>query len=683
MPPSTKTKVKKPSAPAPAVKAGAGASGELTPIERVRRARQQGLLPVARQLLDGLLKQSPNDPVLLRELVMLYIASEDDERAHDLLLTITQKNAKDHWAWLMLARCNAKLGKSAAEEKALDQAVAIKPEEPALRRLFELKRDTGDMKAALDIVRQLRAIRDTKELEIAEAKLLARTGDPDASLKQAQAMMDRNPPVEGAAEQWAAILLAERHQPELVVAEMQKRINAGRKEAIFYSILSRAYGRMDRTKEATQALKQALEISPDHHQWWYDLAVQQRQMGEIDESQVSFERALELNPLEPTTLRVYGAEAKFNQEDIHFKRINQALAALDTLPKQKQIELHYAAAKAYEDIGELDTAFAHYLHGGRKQTEVSPYKHAGSEGLLRTMRLGMKPAVYERIKEPGDPSNKPVFVLGMPRSGTSLTEQIIASHPQAYGAGELKLLHRVLDGISVNGNRIQTNNDPGVITTYIPGVDLSQCATMSFKARGELYAKAISVLAGLGGKPEALRVVDKMPGNYFWTGLIPFVLPGAKIIHTRRHPMDTCLSNYRIFFPDGMPWSYDLRNLGKCYRLYDEHMKHWESNLPDGMMLSIRYEETVADLELMAKRIIDHIDLPWDENCLKFYETERPVKTASLGQVRRPIYNSSVGRWRKYEKYLKPLLDEIGPLVEEYEAELEAASKESKQEALA
>jgi hypothetical protein len=170
-------------------------------------------------------------------------------------------------------------------------------------------------------------------------------------------------------------------------------------------------------------------------------------------------------------------------------------------------------------------------------------------------------------------------------------------------------------------------------------------------------------------------VVDKMPGNYFWTGMIPFVLPGARIVHTRRHPMDCCLSNYRIFFPDGMPWSYDLRNLGKCYRAYHEHMQHWENNLPPGMLLSVVYEEVVADLDTMARKVIDHIGLPWDDACLRFYETDRPVKTASLSQVRQPIYNSSVGRWRKYEKYLKPLLAEIGPIVEAYEAELESLAQ--------
>jgi hypothetical protein len=204
-------------------------------------------------------------------------------------------------------------------------------------------------------------------------------------------------------------------------------------------------------------------------------------------------------------------------------------------------------------------------------------------------------------------------------------------------------------------------------------VDLT-CKTLSLRERGERYVQAIEALAKAAGR-DAKRIVDKMPGNYYWTGVIPFIMPNARIIHTRRHPVDTCLSIYRIFFPDGMPWSYDQNNLGKVYRAYHEHMAHWEKTLPEGVMLSVRYEDVVADIETMARKIIAHIGLEWNEACLKFYETERPVKTASLGQVRQPIYNTSVGRWRKYEPYLKPLIAELGPLVREYEEELAAPAR--------
>ena len=292
-------------------------------------------------------------------------------------------------------------------------------------------------------------------------------------------------------------------------------------------------------------------------------------------------------------------------------------------------------------------------------------------GVLKMTRDRVGQKTYENFSQPRCESDKPLFVLGMPRSGTTLSEQVIGTHPDAFGAGELKLLHRVLDGISINNRVIETKNDQGNMPTFIPGVAIPNCRSSGFKERGELYVKAIEALANAGGKPHAKRIIDKMPGNYFWTGVIPFILPKAKIIHTQRHPLDNCLSNYRIFFPDGMPWSYDLRNLGKVYRAYFEHMAFWEKSLPEGVMLTVNYEVMVADFENQAKKIIQHVGLEWNPVCLQFYENERHVKTASLNQVRKPIYNTSVGRWKKYESYLKPLINELGPLIEEYEVMIE------------
>jgi tetratricopeptide (TPR) repeat protein len=654
----------------------AGIEGVVDPeiLTRARDARGKGLFPIAKQLLEQQLRITPHSKEVRRELATTLIAAEDFERAVSLLQQDVAADRADHFTFFTLALCHCRQGNAYRELEMLTKALALRFEELSARRMFELQRDANDLEGALATVRALRKLRDTDELQTAEIRLLSRIGREDESVVMSTQLLDRQPLLSGAVEHWASHWLGDKNDPQTVARELEARLQAGREEPLFLALLSRAYHRMDQMDKSVASLKRAVELDPSHQKWWYDLAVQQRQVGDISGSQVSLKRANDLDPLDPVILRIYGAEHRFTYGDPQFKRINQALALTDSLPKPRQIELHYAAAKAYEDVGELDTAFEHYHQGGRKQTELSPYREASASGLMRTLRLGMRPSTYEAIKDPGDLSHKPVFVLGMPRSGTTLAEQIISSHPKAFGAGELKLLHRVVDGINVNGTRIHTPTDPGLISTFIPGVDLN-CTKLGFGERGERYVQAITAIAAAAGRKDVLRVVDKMPGNYFWTGLIPFVLPNAKIVHTRRHPADTCLSNYRIFFPDGMPWSYDLRNLGKCYRAYHEHMQYWESNLPPGVLLSVRYEEVVADLERMARRIIDHIGLDWDEACLQFYKTERSVKTASLGQVRQPIYTTSVGRWRKYEKYLKPLIDEIGPLMQAYEDELEEASR--------
>lgn len=640
-------------------------------LARSEQARKRGLFPASRQQLDRLHQQYPQHPVVRREQILLHLAAEEHAQAEALLVQESARVPEDRWVWSSLAACRRHQGNGPGEAQALQRVLALRAEETPARRLFELLRDAGDMRGAMDVVVMLRDLRDTPELQVAHVRLLAHLQQSDEALALAESLVQADPPVAGIAEQWAQLVMARPGGPEQVVERCQALATAAPLSAALLVAWSRALHRLERDPEAIARLQQALALEPGHAPWWYDLAVLQRQVGQVAESQLSFERAMAIDPLNPTTLRVHGVEHRHHYGEEPMRRIHRALAGMEDYPLERQVELHYAAAKAYEDVGETEAAFDHYRVAGRKQAKVSPYRHSAAISLLRTLRQGMRPETYERFAEERCDSALPVFVLGMPRSGTTLTEQIIASHPQAHGAGELKLLHRVLDGIAINGTRIQTSADGGVIPTYIPGLDL-ECTTLGFKARGERLVEGMRRLAAAAGRPDALRVVDKMPGNYFWAGMVPLILPNARIIHTRRHPMDCALSNYRIFFPDGMPWSYDLRNLGKCYRAYHEHMQHWESNLPPGMLLSVRYEETVADFEHQARRIVAHTGLPWDDACLRFYETERSVKTASLTQVRQPIYTRSVGKWRQYEAHLQPLLNEIRPLVEAYEAELHA-----------
>ena len=465
--------------------------------------------------------------------------------------------------------------------------------------------------------------------------------------------------------------LGNKNNPEGLLEKIQPIYDSGYEDPHLFIAMGRLFHRMDKNGEAIGYIKKAIAINDQNYHWWYDLSLIQRQNGDINESQASLMRALKVDPLNPTGIRVHGVEHKYTYGDEASLQLNLAHAHFDAFKDQGKVELNFALAKAHEDYNELRTAFKYYENAGKLQSKILPYWHPGTVGLLKMTRDRVGPPTYENFKEPRCESDKPVFILGMPRSGTSLVEQVIASHKETFGAGELKLLHRVLDGVTINGRMIETSQDEGVIPTFIPGVDVSKCRTLPFKDRGDLYLKAVEAIAESAGNTSAKRIIDKMPGNYFWTGVIPFILPNAKIVHTQRHPLDNCLSLYRIFFPDGMPWSYDLRNLGKVYRTYFEHMTYWESNLPKGMMHTINYEVMVENFNEEAKKIIAHIGLPWDDACLKFYETDRQVKTASLNQVRKPIYSTSVGRWKKYEEYLKPLIQELGPLIKVYDDKIE------------
>ena len=236
-------------------------------------------------------------------------------------------------------------------------------------------------------------------------------------------------------------------------------------------------------------------------------------------------------------------------------------------------------------------------------------------------------------------------MVGFPRSGTTLVEQILASHPQIHGAGELGYLDHV-------ATSFRAAAAPGLgFPDYLPHL-----AAAESRALGEAYVERLRSLA-----PAAARITDKLPENYLNIGLIHLILPRARIIHVRRDPLDVCVSCFSINFSGGLTYTSDLGELGRTYRRYLELMAHWRRLLPPGAMLELAYEEVVGDLEGQARRLIEYCGLAWDPRCLEFHETRRMVRTASVNQVRQPLYSSSLQRWRRYERHLGPLIEALGP----------------------
>ncbi len=407
---------------------------------------------------------------------------------------------------------------------------------------------------------------------------------------------------------------------------------------------------------ARPAFDRSCALLPDSYKILYEYGVMERTAGNIEKSHALILRSLELNAEQPAALRTYGIDHKYVYGDDQFKRLNMASANLTAQQPMEQIQTHFALAKAFDDVGELDAAFKHYAIGGAKKRHQSPYAERESDKSFKLTREIVTRARYLETGQQGSDSETPVFILGMPRSGTSLMEQILASHPDIFGAGELKFMVAALDNIPFGQTRLRLGEKE-------PAFPYDDKAT--WRQRGEWYVNRLQKLAD---KP-FLRIVDKMPGNFNHVGQIHAILPKARIIHSRRHPVETCLSIYRILFAEGHQWSYQLAELGRYYRRYWNLMQHWREQFP-GVMYEIRYEDNVADVEGQAKKLIEYLGLEWNENCLNFHKTERAVKTASASQVRKPIYKTSTNRWRKYESYLGPLLEELGDIVPEYEAEI-------------
>ncbi len=397
-----------------------------------------------------------------------------------------------------------------------------------------------------------------------------------------------------------------------------------------------------RDEAAIDAYRKATVLKPDmvvaHTRLGHALKI----TGRMDEAREAFAAALKINP---------GA-APVHYELAQLKRYahgDAQLAAMETLlaacpaSSPDRVGLEFAIGKAYADLGDHPRAFRHWLSANALKRAEIDYDEARMVALFDDIEAIFTPELIAARRGHGEPSPLPIFVIGMPRSGTTLIEQVLASHPEIRAAGELKLLDDVLNSVPDADGRIVPFPD------YV--------AALAGPAFGDIGARYVAGLSAFAAG--AARVVDKMPGNFVFAGMIHLALPGARIIHAVRDPIDTCLSCFTQLFTEPQAHAYELAELGRYYRRYRRLMEHWHRVLPTGTILDVRYEDMVADLEGQTRKLLAHCGLAWDERCLAFYETRRPVRTASATQVRQPIYTSSLARWRVYEEFLAPLRAEL------------------------
>ena len=364
------------------------------------------------------------------------------------------------------------------------------------------------------------------------------------------------------------------------------------------------------------------------------------EMGSLDEAQALFRRAVELAPDRPEFGYYVVQMAKVQPGDQALNALEAALPRIASLSAREQCLLHFALAKAYDDVGERDRGFEYLLQGNKIKRSETAYNEAGTLRAFARIPSVFTAELMAVRKDPGDPSPLPVFVVGMPRSGTTLVEQTLASHAAVFGAGERPELSRAI-------RRLRAEPFGGVYPEAV--------RSMTGEALRRMGAEYVAALETLS--PTTARIVDKTPSNFLYLGLVHLILPNARIIHVQRDPVDTCLSCFSKLFWGEQPFSYDLAELGRYYRSYQSLMAHWRTVLPAAAMLEVEYEALVEDFEPQARRIVAHCGLQWDPACLEFYKTSRPVQTASMVQVRQPIYRSSVGRWRPDEALLQPLLE--------------------------
>ena len=410
-------------------------------------------------------------------------------------------------------------------------------------------------------------------------------------------------------------------------------------------------GQLGEYGKAIEIYREVLGAYPHQAKAWMSYGHALKSAGQQDESVAAYRRCTELSPEfgEAWWSLANLKTVRFGPQDLEAM---QAQLARDGLTEADRFHFHFAIGKALEDAGDWEGSFRHYAEGNRLRRALVRYDaDANHEKVLRAKKLFSRGFFVERAGA-GCPAPDPVFIVGMPRAGSTLLEQILSSHSQVEGTMELPDVIAIARGLDDRKSPTDESRYPDVLA----GLGAAELAAL-----GERYLAQTRVQRKRGTP----LFIDKMPNNFAHVGLIQLMLPNAKIVDARRHPLACCFSNFKQHFARGQHFTYDLADLGRYYRDYVELMAHFDEVLP-GRVHRVHYERMIDDTEGEVRRLLDYCGLPFEEGCLRFYENERAVRTASSEQVRQPIYREGVDHWRHFEPWLGPLKEALGPVLEDY-----------------
>jgi tetratricopeptide (TPR) repeat protein len=442
--------------------------------------------------------------------------------------------------------------------------------------------------------------------------------------------------------QYARCLAVLKNEGEALAA-VDRALALEPRNALTLDTIGVVLSRLAAHERAVEVFRRAVVAAPGNPSFQYNLASSLRFLGRFDEAERAYEAAI---GVAPRFFRAHSAVAELRKQTPERNHIARLLAALETAGSDADGALHlrHALAKEYEDIGDFGAAFAHLSAGKAAKRRELRYSIDDDRALFAKVQSLFDD---ERVRRPaaGDPSAEPIFVVGMPRTGTTLVERILSSHSTVLSAGELQNFGLCLKRLAgTPSNRVLDER------TLEAGMRVD---AVSLGAR---YIESTRPLTG-----KTAHFVDKMPLNFFYIGFIHLALPSAKIICLRRHPLDTCLSNFRQMFALGFSYynyAYDLADIGRYYAMFDRLIAHWTRVLP-GKILQVQYEELVRDQEAQTRRMLDFCGLGWEERCLDFHDNAAPVATASAVQVRKRMYSTSIDRWRHYADSLQPLMRQL------------------------
>ncbi|WP_341366855.1 sulfotransferase [Yoonia sp. BS5-3] len=547
---------------------------------------------------------------------------------------------------------------------------------PALNNLGSIARDKGDQDAAIDYYRQaysanphytdaannltsalIEAERYAEAEKLTQDRVATAPRDPELQRNIGRLHMVSNDLDaaetafrnaialdENKADGYVGLaqVLYEKNHPQLALLEAEKAARLDPQNAGAYHQIGMAQANLGDVEAGFANYEKARELNPKMSATRIALGHLMMEKGDFAQAKAVFEAAAEQSQ-DPLSAHVAMARLeKMSADHPVFLALKDAAATADKMIPAKAVAFHYAMGKAYEDMKAYEDAFSHFAEGARIKRRIIDYDAGRSDLATDNLIKTFDAAFIADLRTHAIQSDQAIFVLGMPRSGTTLTESILNAHPEVFGAGELNDMNNLF-GLHADGQR----SDLATNVANMAGAELTRKITT--------YIDNLDKHA-----PGTAHIVDKMPANFHMVGLIHALMPNAKIIHIARNPFDTCLSCFTRVFERSQLHSYDQVELGRYYNNYVRLMDHWHATLPKGAFHTVHYENLVDDFETEARRIIDHCDLEWDAACLEFYKGERRVRTSSLQQVRQPLYKSSKAKWKVYEKQLQPLVETIG-----------------------
>jgi tetratricopeptide (TPR) repeat protein len=614
-------------------------------LARARRLRQSGDCAAALALLEELQQAHSASGLLWQEKAFCLRSSGDRAAAERALRRAVELNDALPESWSALIDMSRAVGDSAALARA--RAALSKLERLPTELLEGSSRlSEGDLDGAEDMIRgylrQHGPHLDGMRL-LAQASADRKNYD-DAELLL-EAVLDRNPDYHEARYELGLVFIQRRRfHPALLQAQRLLALNpTDRKTRKLYADACDGLGKFD---EALRVYRQLLAETPDDQGLEFSVAFGLRNQSKSEEAVAGFRRLMRLPGCVGSA---YAALAdmktyRFSDEDI------DAMRRIETDPDAvpQHVPVCFALGKALEDRKQYEESFRYYERGNSLRRAETRYNEGAFERTVGTRETLFTPEFLAARKGAGCPRPDPIFIVGMPRAGSTLLEQILASHSLVDGTLELPEIPRL-----VKQFRPRRPDEPERYATI-----LGDLSAQELRRLGEIYLEETGVY-----RQGAPFFIDKMPANFQEVGFIHLILPNAKIIDARRDAMACCFSNFKQLFGNGQEFSYDLRGVGHYYRNYVRLMDHWDRVLP-GKVLRVWHADTVNDFERTVRRILDYCGLAFEQSCLEFYKTQRSVRTVSSEQVRRPINREGLEQWRNYDPWLGPLKEALGSLAE-------------------